>query len=74
MFLVRPLATLTRSPCARDRRRWMVLLVGGAAAGKTAVARQLAALVDAPLTELALTAATDTGDLLGSFEQVEAAP
>jgi hypothetical protein len=51
----------------------MVLLVGGAASGKTAVARQLAALADAPLTELALTAATDTGDLLGSFEQVEAA-
>ena len=54
-------------------RGWMVLLVGGAGAGKTKVARLLAQLCGRSLLEVPLTAATDTSDLLGSFEQMEPA-
>lgn len=54
-------------------RGWMCLLVGPAAGGKTAVVRSLAALAGQPLLELSLTSGTDTGDLLGGFEQVEPA-
>lgn len=51
----------------------MCLLVGPAAAGKTAAVRTLSALCGQPLLELSLTSGTDTSDLLGGFEQVEAA-
>ena len=54
-------------------RGWMCLLVGPAAGGKTAAVRGLAALAGQPLLELSLTSGTDTSDLLGGFEQVEAA-
>ena len=49
----------------------MCILVGGPAAGKTALARTAAALAGRPLLELTLTAGSDTSDLLGSFEQQE---
>ena len=49
----------------------MCILVGGAAAGKTALARTAAALAGRPVLELTLTAGSDTSDLLGSFEQQE---
>jgi len=52
-------------------RGWMCILVGGPAAGKTALARTAAALAGRPLLELTLTAGSDTSDLLGSFEQQE---
>ncbi|PNG99282.1 Midasin, partial [Tetrabaena socialis] len=52
-------------------RGWMALLVGGAGAGKTALARCAAALVGERLLEISLTSGTDTSDLLGSFEQLE---
>ena len=41
-------------------------------AGKTTLARQTAQLCGRCLVEIALTGGTDTSDLLGSFEQVDA--
>lgn len=52
-------------------RGWMALLVGGPGSGKTSLARGAAALAGVGLLEVALTAGTDTSDLLGSFEQLE---
>ncbi|KAG2499138.1 hypothetical protein HYH03_002721 [Edaphochlamys debaryana] len=52
-------------------RSWMALLVGGPGSGKTSLARAAAALAGVRLLEVALTAGTDTSDLLGSFEQLE---
>jgi midasin len=66
-------APLLESAAHCAARGWMCLLVGGAGAGKTSVARLLAALAGRPLLELVLTTGTDTSDLLGSFEQVEPA-
>ena len=43
----------------------------GPAAGKTSLVRAAAALAGQPLVELALSAGTDTADLLGGFEQLE---
>ena len=40
-------------------------------AGKTSLVRLAAALAGQPLVELALSAGTDTADLLGGFEQLE---
>lgn len=37
--------------------------------GKTTLVRSMAALCNAPLVEIALTAGTDTSDILGGFEQ-----
>ena len=54
------------------RRGWMCILVGGAGAGKTSLARTAAQLAGRKLTEIALTGGTDTADLLGGFEQLEA--
>ncbi|KAK3283483.1 hypothetical protein CYMTET_8818 [Cymbomonas tetramitiformis] len=54
-------------------RGWMTVLVGGSGTGKTTLVRELAHLTGAPLRECALTNATDTGDLLGSFEQAAVA-
>ena len=42
-------------------------------AGKTSIVRALALLCNQPLVELALTAGSDTSDILGGFEQIEAA-
>ena len=39
--------------------------------GKTTIVRNLASLCGVPLTEFALTAGSDTSDLLGGFEQVD---
>ena len=52
-------------------RGWMCILVGGAAVGKTSLARTAAQLAGQQLTEIALTGGTDTADLLGGFEQLE---
>lgn len=52
-------------------RGWMCILVGGPGAGKTSAVRTLATLAGRPLVEMALTGGTDTGDLLGGFEQLE---
>lgn len=49
----------------------MCILVGGAAVGKTSLARTAAQLAGRQLTEIALTGGTDTADLLGGFEQLE---
>ena len=48
-----------------------ITVLGAAAAGKTSLARSLAALAERDLVELALTSGTDTSDLLGGFEQLE---
>ena len=61
---------LRASMCAL-REGWMVLLVGGSAVGKTALARSCAALAGRRLHELSLTASTDTTELLGCFEQAD---
>ena len=47
----------------------MSILVGPPASGKTSLVRLLASLAGARLRVLPLTAATDTSDLLGGFEQ-----
>jgi midasin len=63
-------APLLESVVAAASAGWMVLLVGPGGSGKTSLARLVAELVGVELQELALTQGTDTGDLLGSFEQV----
>ena len=67
--LLPPLRDLAR--CVRQG--WCALLVGGAGSGKSSLVRTLAALVGAPLVEHAMTPATDTSELLGGFEQLDAA-
>lgn len=51
---------------------WMGIVVGAPGTGKTCIIRCLAALAGRSLVELSLTAGSDTSDLLGGFEQVEA--
>jgi len=51
------------------QRGWMSILVGAAASGKTTIVQLLATLSGNKLRQAALTAATDTSELLGSFEQ-----
>lgn len=50
---------------------WPSILVGPAGCGKTTVLRKLAAISGAQLVELALSADTDTMDLIGGFEQID---
>ncbi|KAJ6155359.1 hypothetical protein N7470_005925 [Penicillium chermesinum] len=50
---------------------WPSILVGMAGCGKTTLIRKLAALNGATLEELALSADTDTMDLIGGFEQID---
>lgn len=42
-------------------------------AGKTSIVRALALLCNQQLVEVALTAGSDTSDILGGFEQIEPA-
>ncbi|KAI3625290.1 hypothetical protein CBS9595_000651 [Malassezia furfur] len=48
---------------------WLTIVVGGAGAGKSAFVHLLADLSGAPLDTVRLSGASDTMDLLGSFEQ-----
>ncbi|CAG8078285.1 unnamed protein product [Penicillium salamii] len=50
---------------------WPSILVGSAGCGKTTLIRKLAAVNGANLVELALSADTDTMDLIGGFEQID---
>jgi midasin len=50
---------------------WPSILVGAAGCGKTTLIRKLAAVNGAKLVELALSADTDTMDLIGGFEQID---
>lgn len=50
---------------------WPSILVGAAGCGKTTLIRKLAAINGATLEELALSADTDTMDLIGGFEQID---
>ena len=50
---------------------WMTIVAGPAASGKTSLVQTLATLAGRTLRQVALTAATDTSELLGSFEQKE---
>ena len=50
---------------------WLSIVVGETGSGKRTIVRQLASLCGGSLHELSLTAATDTSDMLGSYEQAE---
>ncbi|KAL3462951.1 hypothetical protein BJX64DRAFT_287929 [Aspergillus heterothallicus] len=50
---------------------WPSILVGASGSGKTTLIRKLAAMNGANLIELALSADTDTMDLVGGFEQID---
>ncbi|KKK12377.1 hypothetical protein ARAM_006103 [Aspergillus rambellii] len=50
---------------------WPSILVGASGCGKTTLIRKLAAINGANLVELALSADTDTMDLVGGFEQID---
>ena len=50
---------------------WPSILVGPSGCGKTTLIRKLAAVNGAHLVELALSADTDTMDLIGGFEQID---
>lgn len=52
---------------------WMVILVGPAAVGKTSLVELLAHLTGHRLKVMAMNSAMDTTELLGGFEQVNAA-
>lgn len=69
-FLPCQLATL-RNVSACVAEGWLVLLTGGASAGKTAVVQQVASMAGRRLHVVALTPQMDVGELLGGFEQVD---
>ncbi|RAO66769.1 uncharacterized protein BHQ10_002781 [Talaromyces amestolkiae] len=52
-------------------RAWPSILVGPSGCGKTTTIRTLASIQGAELVELALSADTDTMDLIGGFEQID---
>ena len=54
------------------RLSWPVLLVGSTGSGKRSAVRQLASLTGSVLHECGVTPSTDSGELLGSFEQSSA--
>ncbi|PPQ81251.1 hypothetical protein CVT26_015129 [Gymnopilus dilepis] len=50
---------------------WLAILTGPKSSGKTEVVRTLASLSGNTLSEVPINSATDTMDILGSFEQVD---
>lgn len=53
------------------RQSWLVILTGPADSGKTTLVKTIADLTGNPLHELSVNSATDTTDILGSFEQLD---
>ncbi|KAF8967136.1 hypothetical protein BDZ97DRAFT_1903538 [Flammula alnicola] len=51
---------------------WLAILTGPRNSGKTDIVRTLADFTGNPLWEVSVNSATDTTDILGSFEQVDA--
>lgn len=51
---------------------WLAILTGPRNSGKTDIVRALAGMTGYPLLEVPINSATDTMDILGSFEQVDA--
>ena len=52
---------------------WPCLLVGAAASGKSTILKSLAESCNRQLEEIALTASSDVNELIGTFEQIDAA-
>jgi midasin len=50
---------------------WLAIITGPRNSGKTELVRTLASISGRPLHEISLNSATDTMDILGSFEQVD---
>ncbi|KAI0314077.1 hypothetical protein OF83DRAFT_1165344 [Amylostereum chailletii] len=54
------------------KQGWLVIVNGHRSSGKTSLVRLMADLAGAPLHQISVNNATDTTDILGSFEQVDA--
>lgn len=50
---------------------WLAILTGPKNSGKTEIVRTMATFIGTPLWEVSVNSATDTMDILGSFEQVD---
>jgi midasin len=53
------------------QQRWLVIISGPPNSGKTSLVRVMAGLTGNPLQEVSINYATDTTDILGSYEQVD---
>ncbi|TDL22264.1 P-loop containing nucleoside triphosphate hydrolase protein [Rickenella mellea] len=53
-------------------QNWLIIVTGPHRSGKTAFVRSMAQFGGQDIQEISLNSATDTADLLGSFEQVDA--
>ncbi|XP_025832475.1 midasin isoform X2 [Agrilus planipennis] len=70
-LVLRKQLSVLRSLCYCVNLKWMAVLVGPAASGKSKVVHTLAKLTGRTLYTLPVTPAMDTIDLLGGFEQTD---
>jgi len=52
-------------------QNWLAILTGSHGSGKSSLVRALANAIGNPLREISINSATDTMDLIGSFEQID---
>ncbi|XP_029162996.1 midasin-like [Nylanderia fulva] len=73
LLVLRDQRTTLKSLMQCVKMNWMSILVGPSGCGKSNVVRLLAALTGQKLKSIAVNSAMDTTEILGGFEQVEAA-